>query len=102
MGSSNTTCVTHALFFSPPSLRIALNQFAQRGWLTYTDLVTVWDIMDTQKALLTATKHVTKVCAGLSPCSSVYGHLQHIQCMCPPDYIIVMSCKWLKLYVMLS
>ena len=41
--------------------RIALNQFASRGWLSYTDLVTIWDTMDTQTALLTATKQVAKV-----------------------------------------
>jgi hypothetical protein len=44
--------------------RIALNQYARRGWLTYTDLVTIWDAMDTQRALLTATKHVAKVTCG--------------------------------------
>ncbi|CAI8038812.1 hypothetical protein GBAR_LOCUS21635, partial [Geodia barretti] len=44
--------------------RIALNQFASRGWLSYTDLVTIWDTMDTQTALLTATKQVAKVTCG--------------------------------------
>lgn len=44
--------------------RIALNQFAIRGWLTYTDMVTIWDTMDTQRTLLTASKQVAKVTCG--------------------------------------
>ena len=41
--------------------RIALRQASKRGWLTYTDLMAVWDATDIENSMLAASQQTAKV-----------------------------------------